>query len=140
MDNGEVIPGLNEDWTFAGCKAMEWAAGFVMMLVFSELFFTKPAKQMPYLMTVWMMTTLTLASVRRQFPDEERGLRNYLMTALGFCPPYIPAPARLQPLWSGAPMRKMDEKNKLVSLGLDKVLDQKLHGEEDDGAVSEERE
>jgi hypothetical protein len=67
-------------------------------------------------------TTLTLATLRSQFPDEERGLRNFAMTKLGFAPPGIPAPADLQSVWSGAPMRELPEVSKFTTLGLCEIL------------------
>lgn len=122
MDNGEVIPGLNEPWTFAGAKVMEWVSGFVMFMVVSELFGIQPGKAMPILLAVWFTTTLGLASLRRRFPDEERGVRNVAMVALGFPPPGIPAPAAIEPLWSGAPMREVPESTYFSKLGLDRLF------------------
>ncbi|MCB0353702.1 MAG: hypothetical protein KDD64_09265 [Bdellovibrionales bacterium] len=118
MDNGEVIPGLNEDWTFAGAKAMEWGSGVVMMMMTSELAGLSPAKAMPIMLSVLVGTTFGLAALRKMFPDEERGVANLLMTNLGICPPNIPAPAALQPLWSGTPMKELQEKKEFVDLGL----------------------
>lgn len=132
MDNGEVIPGLNEDWTFAGAKMFEWMAGFMMLILASEFMFTKPAKQAPVLVCIMIGTTLGLALARRAFPDEERGMRNACMTFLGFSPPGIPSPAFLQPVWSGAPMRDLDEKTQYMVLELHKIFPQKPDPEEDE--------
>ena len=106
MDNGEVIPGLNEDWSFAGAKMFEWLAGLMTAFLVSNVF-DKPAHYMPLLVIIWIGTTLTLTNLRKQFPDEERGLCNMCMVAAGFEPPKIPAPAKLQPLWSGCQLRDM---------------------------------
>ncbi len=121
MDGGEVIPGLNEDWTFGGAKLMEWMGGLMTAFMVST-FYAKPAHHMPLLVLIWIGTTLTLALTRKKFPDEERGVRNMCMAACGFAPPGIPAPARLQPLWSGAPIRSLRPLCLYEQLELDSVL------------------
>lgn len=135
MDNGEVIPGLNEDWTFCGAKMFEWIAGFMMLILASEFLVEKPAKQAPILVCIMIGTTLGLALCRRSFADEERGMRNACMTALGMAPPGIPAPAFIQPVWSGAPLREMDEKLQFMELGLDKVFPQRPDDDDDDNPL-----
>jgi hypothetical protein len=121
MDSGEVIPGLNEDWTFAGAKMMEWMAGLMTAFMVSTVY-QKPAHAMPLLVLVWIGTTLVLALTRKKFPDEERGVMNMVMAACGFEPPGIPAPARLQPLWSGMPTRAMKKGCLYEQLQLDDVI------------------
>ena len=120
FDNGEVLPGLNEDWTFMGANAMEWACGLVVFLIIS-LFAETPARAMPFMLAGWVLTTVTLASLRRSFPDQQRGVRNAMATACGFPPPDIPAPAKLQPVWSGFPTRSLSSESKYMKLGLDKL-------------------
>lgn len=121
MDSGEVIPGLNEDWSFAGAKMMEWMAGLMTAFMVSTAY-QKPAHAMPLLVLVWIGTTLVLALTRKKFPDEERGVRNMVMAACGFEPPGIPAPARLQPIWSGMPIRTMKKGCLYAQLQLDDVI------------------
>jgi len=122
MDSGEVIPGLNEDWTFAGAKLFEWLGGLTAAFLVSTAF-NRPAHYMPLLVLIWIGTTLSLCSLRKQFPDEERGIRNACLVACGFEPPGIPAPAKLQPIWSGSPMRDIKDKKCLFNdLELDVVL------------------
>ena len=121
MDNGEVIPGLNEDWTFAGASIFEWMSGFVAMILASS-FFAKPAQYGPLLIGVLITTSLSLAANRRRYPDEVRGLRNACMTAIGFDPPDIPTPASLQPYWSGAPLRDLAATTEFKQLGLDELF------------------
>ena len=82
MDSGGVIPGLNEDWTFAGCKPFEWLAGFMTSFLVANMV-DKPATWMPILVMIWIGTTLGLAFLRRKFPDEERGVRNLVMVTCG---------------------------------------------------------
>jgi hypothetical protein len=123
MDNGEVIMGLNEEWNLGGAKLGEWIGGFMMFIIASELFFTNVGRNMPWLMGIWVGTTFGLAALRRSFPDEERGIRNAAMTAAGFAPPGIPAPAALQPYWSGAPLRVLKKETLLAQLGLTDVVD-----------------
>lgn len=118
-DDGEVLQGINEPWTFMGANAMEWACGLVVFLMIS-LFSDTPARAMPMMLTGWILTTVSLASLRNKFPDEERGTRNWLCTKVGVTPPGIPAPAQLQPLWSHMPVRELPETCKFVALGLEK--------------------
>ncbi|HMO02720.1 MAG TPA: hypothetical protein PKD37_07080 [Oligoflexia bacterium] len=134
MDNGEEIPGLNEDWNFAGAKAFEWLAGLVMMLLFGEIFTSNMGRAMPLLIMVMIGTTLGLAALRRQFPDEERGVRNLCMVAMGFAPPGIPKPAALQPIWSGAPVREVNENSLFYKVKLSEIFPLKSQDlENDDG-------
>lgn len=124
MDNGDVIPCLNEDWTFAGCKLMEWMAGLMMALMIGTAI-EKPANAMPFLVLVMIGTTLVMAMLRKQFPDEERGVRNLIMVSCGFEPIGIPAPAKLQPVWSGAPIRDLSENTLFRQLELHNVINRK---------------
>lgn len=117
-DNGEILPGLNETWTFLGATMMEWASGFVVFILIGSMG-RSPASAMPFMLIGWISMTVTLASLRKLFPDEERGLRNALMTACGLCPPNMPAPSRLQPRWSAAPLRSVPKKSKFAELELE---------------------
>ena len=118
MDNGEVIPGLNDGWTFAGARLMEWASGFVMAVLVQEIFLSNPARTMPVFLGVLIMTTLGMAGLRNSFPDEDRGVRDYFMVLMGMSPPGIPSPANIQPVWSGNRLVKLDDKKEFVELGL----------------------
>ena len=130
MDNGEVIPGLNESWTLGGAKLGEWMAGFMALIIASEVLFTdKLAKSMPALMLIWVGTTFGMAALRRMYPDEERGLRNQAMVAIGVPPPGIPLPAQLQPYWSGFPAKDIDPKSEFAQLNLN-VLFENENGDE----------
>ena len=120
MDSGDVIPGLNEDWTFAGARVFEWMAGFMCSFLAANLV-DKPATWMPILVMIWIGTTLGLALLRKKFPDEERGVRNVAMVTCGFEPPGIPAPSKLQPLWSGAPIKGVNENCLYSQLGLEEL-------------------
>lgn len=121
MDDGYVIPGLNEEWQMLGAKVTEWGAGLLAFMMCSSLVH-KVATSMPILLAAWFATTLSLASLRRKFPDEEAGMRNFVLSAIGVPPPGIPTPARLQPVWSGAPMRSIQEEKEYSFLELDKVF------------------
>ena len=120
-DSGEVLQGLNENWTFLGANMLEWASGLVVFLMISA-FSTTPARAMPFMLGGWVLTTTTLASLRSMFPDEERGVRNAMLTAAGFPPPGIPAPSALQPYWSAAPVRILSEESNFARLGIDQLL------------------
>lgn len=122
MDDGQVIPGLNENWTFAGAKPMEWACGLVSALVFSELFVANAGKSMPIILIIMVSIPMSLAMWRQCYPDEERGLRNHIMSMMGLEPPDIPRPSLLQPVWSGHPMEELKEKSEFMQLGLDLIL------------------
>jgi hypothetical protein len=133
MDNGEVIPGLDEGWTFAGARPMEWGSGLVMGMSAQELLFTgSPAATMPYFLGILVGTTLLLRSLRKSFPDEEKGVANYCMAQLGIEPPSIPPPAQLQPLWSGTPLQTMSENKEFVELGLMNIFPNTQDDEEEE--------
>lgn len=125
MDNGEVIPGLNENWTFAGANAVEWMSGFMMFILSTELF-DKISRSMPLLIVIWLATTFALSTLRNMFPDEERGMRNWLMTKAGMIPLNLPAPAELQPTWSGVPMHALPKSAHYQELKLDDMLQIKI--------------
>jgi hypothetical protein len=122
MDDGYVIPRLNENWNFIGATPMEWCCGLVAGILFQELFLANMGRNMPLILLVMVGTPMLLATLRKTFPDEERGLRNYCMVRMGFQPPDIPAPAIMQPVWSGMPMRDMDDMSQYQILGLDEVF------------------
>lgn len=121
MDDGHVIPSLNEDWTFASAKAMEWMAGVTTAFLVSSAF-EKPAHFMPLLILVAIGVTLFLATLRKKFPDEERGVMHLCMTTCGFAPPGIPTPARLQPRWSGGRISTLKPTCMYMQLELDWVV------------------
>lgn len=119
MDNGEEIPGLNEEWNFLGANLLEWCSGMAAALIASNAVFGDAvATSMPYLLGIWVFTTTTLASMRKRYPDESRGVRNQFMTSCGFEPPGIPAPSALQSNWSGSPIRDLNDQCEFVQLGL----------------------
>lgn len=122
MDNGQVIQGLGDDWTFLGAKLTEWVAGFVSGIMVQELLFAGKSNGMPFVLATMIGVAYSMAGFRSRFPDEERGMRNYIMTAIGLCPPGIPAPASLQPVWSGAPTREVKPTCAYNELGLDELF------------------
>ncbi|MGA1191938.1 MAG: hypothetical protein ACO3XO_06635 [Bdellovibrionota bacterium] len=133
MDNGEVIPGLGEGWTFAGARPMEWGSGLVLGICAQELLFTgSPASTMPYFIAIIVGTALLLKSLRKSFPDEEKGVANYCMAQLGIEPPTIPPPAQLQPLWSGTPMQAISVKKEYMELGLINIFPHEQDDEEEE--------
>ena len=93
-----------------------------MGLIFSEFIPGNIGRSMPLMIGTIVGFPLILAAVRRQFPDEERGLRNYLCLAFGIKPPGIPAPAQFQPVWSGAPSRSLSEESQFMQLKLEEVF------------------
>ncbi|RME58981.1 MAG: hypothetical protein D6780_05875 [Candidatus Dadabacteria bacterium] len=125
MDNGEVIPGLDEPWTFVGANAMEWVTGIAAAMIVSELFLESAAKNMPLLLLTWLATTFGMAGLRKKFPDQQKGIANAFCVKLGIEPPGIPTPAELQPVWSGAPLRELDEEKEFVTLELEKIFPKK---------------
>lgn len=131
MDDGYVIPGLNENWTFAGAKPMEWASGLMAALIFTELFVSNIGRSMPLIMMVLVSVPIILATLRKAYPDEERGLRNHIMSIMGLEPPDIPSPSMLQPVWSGMRIEELAEKTEFRQLGLDVVLKPEFEDQED---------
>lgn len=121
MDSGHVIPGLNEEWTLMGAKLNEWTCGAIAFLMCSELF-NKPARAMPLLIAILVGVSLGLAMLRRKFPDEEKGMRNFACMFVGVQPPGIPKPAAMQPTWSGVPFDGLSPTAEFMQLGLDKVF------------------
>ena len=121
FDSGEVLQGLSEEWSFLGANMMEWAAGLVVFITIS-LFANSPARAMPFMLAGWVTTTVSLATIRHMYPDQERGVRNALLTYCGFPPPGIPAPAKIQPIWSGAPVREVPQQSKFVKAKLDQMF------------------
>lgn len=132
MDDGSVIQSLGDDWTFAGCKVMEWASGFVLALIVQETFFAKPTEGMPFFLSILIVVPQLLASLRRSYPDGETGIRNAFMVKCGLTPPGLPTPCDLQPEWSGAPIREMDEEKAFMTLGLDEVFRVEVDSDEQD--------
>lgn len=122
MDDGHVIPALNENWTFAGATPMEWASGLAAAIIFSELFVSNLGRSMPLILMVLISVPILLATLRKTYPDEERGLRNHLMSILGIAPPGIPKPAMLQPIWSGSPIADIREDSHYKRLALDSLF------------------
>ena len=122
MDDGQVIPALNENWTFAGATPMEWASGLAAAMVFSEFFISNLGRSMPLVLMVLVSVPILLATLRKTYPDEERGLRNHLMSLMGLAPPGIPKPSMLQPLWSGSPVAELKEDCDYHRLELDKIF------------------
>ena len=120
-DNGEVLQGLDENWNFMGANIVEWASGVVVFLLVS-LLFSSPSTAMPFMLAGWVLTTVSLAALRHSFPDQERGVRNALCSALGVAPPGLPAPASIQPRWSAVPLRELDGDCKFKRLGLGELF------------------
>ncbi len=125
MDDGYVIPGLDEGWTFCGAKIIEWGYGFMTSMLFAECFLghDKMGRYLPIVIIVLLVTTLGTASLRKLYPDEERGLRNHLLAILGLEPIDIPKPSHLQKLWSGAPVQELKPSCKYMKLGLNKIFE-----------------
>lgn len=126
MNGGEEIPALNESWTLLGAKITEWVSGitmgFLALVVCEEFLGIKGAHAMPLLLVIGVFTTITLASTRLRFLDEERGIMYKVMDKAGFPPPGIPKPASMQPYWSGARALWVKEKSNFNQLGLIDVV------------------
>ena len=119
----EVIVALNERWTLAGATLMEWMSGFIMFILCSELT-PSVTRSMPILLLIMVGTAFGLAGMRKKFPDEERGVRNWLMSLVGKAPIGIPAPSALQPYWSSAPIRKLKIGAHFDNLNLNEVINE----------------
>lgn len=122
MDNGEVLQGIEEEWNFMGANIFEWGCGLMAFIIIS-LFAKSPVRAMPFMLSGLVLTTTTIATLRKRYPDEHRGLRNAILTNCGFVPPDLPAPASIQPLWSGAPLKQVPKDIKFKKIGLDKLFE-----------------
>ncbi|HMO19049.1 MAG TPA: hypothetical protein PKA63_13160 [Oligoflexia bacterium] len=120
-DDGEVLQGLDENWSFMGANAMEWGSALAVFMLIS-LFADSVARAMPFMLLGGIMTAVTLASMRKSFPDQERGVRNAVCTFFHFPPPGIPAPSKLQPIWSSSPLREIPKGSKFEQLGLGQMF------------------
>lgn len=123
MDSGEVIPGLNDRWTLMGANLMEWMSGFLMTMLIGSAFQLHPSRSTPIIVGLFLGTTFGLAALRRQFPDEHKGVASLFLVKLGLAPPHIPRPASLQPFWSGAPVKEINERKDYMYLDLDDMFD-----------------
>jgi len=119
MDNGEVLPDLDKPITFLGATPVEWAIGFAMFIIISSFAPDKQVGRMiPFMLVGWLLTTYTVASLRKIFPDQEKGMRNYFSAMAGIPPMGIPAPAVLQPIWSATLVKELPEKTEFMQIGL----------------------
>ena len=119
MDNGDVLPDLDKPWTFVGATAMEWIIGFSMFVIVSTFAPNgEYGAMVPFMVAGWVATTYTIASMRKIFPDQEKGMRNYFSTMAGVPPMGIPAPAILQPVWSATLVKELPENSEFMQIGL----------------------
>lgn len=131
MDDGQVIPGLNEGYTLAGARIMEWVSGMMIAMISQELLQINIATSGPLMIVLTLGGVFSLAAARSAFPDEERGLRNSCMVSLGFAPPGIPTPAQFRSYWSGAPLRSFPKESYFCELNLEEVLEYRSESEAD---------
>lgn len=122
MDNGDVIPNLDAPWDFLSTRIQEWIIGAIVGLIVNELFFTSAASSMPFIFITIVLTAYGLSCARRKFADGSRGFVNYCCVKMGIVPPGIPAPSELQPVWSGAPMRRIKSDTLYMQLGFDEFF------------------
>lgn len=126
MNGGSEIPALNESWTLLGAKITEWISGvtmgFLALLICEEFLGIKGAHVMPLLLLISLATTVTLASIRLRFLDEERGIMYSVLDKAGVPPPGIPKPASMQPYWSGARAMWVKDKSNFNQLRLIEVV------------------
>ena len=55
FDSGEVLPGLEQNWTFLGANLMEWSSGLIVFLMIS-LFGESPVRVMPLMILGCILT------------------------------------------------------------------------------------
>ncbi len=131
FDNGEVLPDLDKPWTFLGATMTEWIIGFAVFVLISVFAQSGHVGRMiPFMLLGWVFTTYTLGSMRRLFPDGEKGLRNHFSTLIGVPPIGIPTPSKLQPVWSATPVKKLrplwskvyQKECDFIDIGLDKIF------------------
>lgn len=123
MDNGEVIPNLDKPWEFLMARIHEWLSGMIFALIVNEIFLTDAINAMPLIFGIMVLSTYGLASARLKFPDGTRGFVNWCSVKIvGKAPTSIPAPSELQPVWSGAPIRRLKENTLFMQLGFDEFF------------------
>lgn len=126
MDNGEVIPNLDKPWEFLMARVDEWITGAIVALSINELFFEDITSSMPLVFSCIVLVAYGLACARLRFADGKRGMINWVTTKMGFVPVGIPAPSELQPVWSGAPLRRLKDTTLFMQLGFDELFKEKL--------------
>ena len=125
MDNGEVIPNLDKPWEFMMARLHEWLAGMILAIICNEIFFTSATSAMPLLFAIMVISTYSFACARLKFADGTKGCVNWCCVKMGIVPQGIPAPSELQPVWSGAPIRRINEKTLYMQLGFDEFFEKK---------------
>jgi len=131
MDNGEVIPNLDKPWEFLMARLHEWLSGMIFALIVNEILFTNTANAMPLIVSIMILSTYSLAMARLKFADGTRGFVNWCTVQMGVPPIGIPLPSALQPVWSGAPVRKLNTLSLYIDLGFDEFfLERKTHRQE----------
>ncbi len=124
-DSGEVIPNLDKPWEFLMARLHEWIAGMIIGLITNELFFTSPSTSMPFIISIMVLSTYGIAMARLKFPDGTRGLVNWCSVQMGIPPIGIPLPSVMQPVWSGAPARRVDQRSLFAQLGFEEFFAEK---------------
>ena len=123
MDNGDVLPDLDKPVTFLGATVIEWGIGFAMFIIVSAFAPDKQVGRMlPFMLIGSIMTTYTVASLRKIFPDQEKGMRNYFSALIGIPPIGIPAPAVLQPIWSATLVKELPKNTEFMQIGLQRLF------------------
>ena len=124
-DNGDVIPNLDKPWEFLMARLHEWVAGMIFALIVNEIFFSSTATSMPLIISIIVLSTYGLAMARLKFADGTRGFVNWCSVQIGVPPIGIPLPSALQPVWCGAPIRRVDQKSLYSQLGFDEFFMEK---------------
>ncbi len=122
MDNGEVIPNLDKPWEFLMARLHEWLSGMIFALIVNEVIFTNTANAMPFIVSIMILSTYGMACARLKFADGTRGCVNWCCVKMGIPPRDIPTPAELQPIWSGAPIRRLKSNTLFMMLGFDEFF------------------
>ena len=93
----------------------------------------------PALISIMILSTYGLAMARLKFADGSRGFVNWCSVQMGVRPIGIPLPSAMQPVWSGAPIRRVDQRSLFAQLGFEDFFAEKKaekfenspYGEED---------
>lgn len=124
-DSGEVIPNLDKPWEFLMARIHEWLAGIMIALICNEVLFSSTSMSMPLIISIMILSTYGLAMARLKFADGTRGLVNWCSVQMGIPPIGIPLPSALQPVWSGAPARRVDQRSLFAQLGFEEFFAEK---------------